>query len=1028
MKPTQSNVIHLFLLALLAIPLQAEEVWGARFPAPSPDGSMISFSYYGDIWIVPAGGGRAERLTVSSGYEGTSYWSPDGKWIAFVTDRWGSDDICIIPSDGSTPAKRLTYYSVYDDLFGWTPDGKYLVFESQRQTLRPSLYQISIDGGLPEMLTTFTARDVCFTPDGAGMYYVRGGAAWWRRRYRGSASLDIWFKELPDGESRRIAHSPGRDGYPMYSALDGELYFLSNRADGVNNLWSANREGANLQQLTFERDDIHFPEMSWDGSTIVYECYGSLCRYDVATGEQTEIQITATEDHKENPFYLEHFTGKATEFALSPDEQELAFVVHGDIFVMQLKDGKPENVVRLTDTPFIEKYVAWHPEKELLVYASMEDGDMDICTITPKTEEKFHDDLLFTSRKLLDTDESEAKPLFSPDGKMIAYFKNREQLYVMDQDGKQSRKLCPHNDVLWIDWSPDSKWITFSRTPLGWREDIFIVRADGSTTCTNISNHPNDDYKPMWSSDGRRIAYASRDAVGNLWMKYIFLRKEDEQKEPDYWETEEQDSGVGDRTVEIDFEDFEDRTHIVTKVLGWYNYVAQSPDGKQFALYSNNQESNDIWTVDWRGKELKRVTNTNVRPTMFCVTSDKKKILYLSGTGNIFSADIASTQSAPLSFNVEIGIDRRREREQVFNEAWWALQDGFYDSDFHGVDWRAMYHKYRDRALHTRTTRDFHSIVRMMLGELNASHLGIYQSYDMNERTGALGIIYDPQYTGDGVKVAAIIRDSPVDKEDINIKPGDIITHINGSKIARGDNFYSFLCNKSGEDIMLTVRGPRDERDVKVRPKTPWALLQLVKEHWVKANQDSVHEKSNGRIGYLYIASMGGGDLRAFEHDLYLEMDKDGLIIDIRYNGGGNIHDELINILRRTAYMYSIERGEDKEYYSLFRWDKPTVLIINENCYSDAEIFPAAFKELELGTVVGVPTFGAVIGTRDIHLLDGSGFRIPGTGWVTLTGENLENTPVEPDVYVENTPEMDGSSADHQLTRALEILMEEISK
>jgi tricorn protease len=611
---------------------------------------------------------------------------------------------------------------------------------------------------------------------------------------------------------------------------------------------------------------------------------------------------------------------------------------------------------------------------------------------------------------------------------MIAYFKNREQLFVMNKDGSESTKLCPDNDVLWIDWSPDSKWITFSRTTLGWREDIFVVRADGRGQCVNISNHPNDDYKPMWSIDGRRIAYASRDAIGNLWMKYIFLRREDEQKERDYWETEHEDSVDEDVAVEIDFADIEDRIHTVTKVLGWYNYVAQSPDGKQFALYSNNQESNDIWTVDWLGKKLKRVTNTNVRPRMFLVSKDKTKIVYLSGTGNLFSADIASAQSMPLSFNVEIGIDRYLEREQVFNEAWWALQDGFYDSDFHGVDWRAMYHKYKKRALHMRTRRDFHSVVRMMLGELNASHLGIYKSPDIEERTGALGIVYDPRYAGDGVKVAGVIRDSPIDKEEIGIEAGDIITHINGKRILRGENFYSYLRSTRGKDVMLTVRETQDERDVKVRPGTPWSIIRLIKDQWVQSNRDYVYEKSNDRLGYIYIASMGGRDLRTFEQDLYKEMDKEGLIIDIRYNGGGSIHDEILNILRRTAYMYSIERDGTKEFSSHFRWDKPTVLIINENCYSDAEIFPAAFKELGLGTVIGVPTFGAVIGTRDIRLLDGSGFRIPGTGWFTLTGENLENTPVEPDIRVENAPEMDGVSKDRQLTRALEILEEEINR
>lgn len=1029
MKNTTIGAYIIFAVFMSAASLFCEEVWGACFPALSPDGTRISFSYYGDIWVVDASGGRAERLTVSEGYESTSFWSPDGQWLAFVTDRWGSDDICVIPVDGSSPSRRLTYYSTYDDLFGWTPDGEYVVFESFRQTLRPSLYRISRHGGLPEMVTGFTAREVCFLPDGKSIFYMRGGAAWWRRRYQGSASQDIWFKKLPDGDSQRITDSPRRDGYPMYSQVDDKIYFLSNRSDdAINNLWRMNQDGTMAEQLTFEKEDIHFPEISWDGSIIAYECCGYIYTYDVASGEQEKITITVVEDFKENPFYLETFTKDASEFVLSPDEKELAFVVRGDIFVMQLKEGTPEKVVRLTETSFIEKHVSWHPEKELLVYSSMEDGDLDICTIEPKTEDKFYDDLLFKTERLLNTEESEAKPLFSPNGEMIAYFKNREQLYIMNKDGTESRKLCPDNDVLWIDWSPDSKWITFSRTTLGWREDIFVVAVDGTMGCVNISNHPNDDYKPMWSSDGRRIAFASRDAVGNLWMKYVFLKKEDEQKEQDYWEKENEDSLEEDITVQIDFDDIEDRIHTVTKVLGWYNYVAQSPDGKQFAIYSNNQESNDIWTVDWLGKELKRITKTNVRPRMFLVSKDRKKIVYLSGAGMLFSADIASTQSKPLGFTVEIGIDRLLEREQVFNEAWWALQDGFYDSDFHGVDWQAMYHKYKDRALHTRTTRDFHSVVRLMMGELNASHLGIYKSREMRETTGALGIVYDAQYTGDGVRVKRIIPDSPLDKQEIDVHPGDVITHINGTALVQGGNFYSLLRNKNGKDVMLTVRDNGEERDIKVRPRTPWAILQLVNDQWIKANRDRVHTEGGGQLGYLYIASMGGSDLRKFEQDLYKEMDKEGLIIDIRYNGGGNIHDEILNILRRTSYMYSIERDGRKEYYSLFRWDKPTVLIINEHCFSDAEIFPAGFKELGLGTVVGVPTFGAVIGTRDIRLVDGSGFRVPGTGWFTLTGENLENTPVEPDIYVENTPEQDGVSNDHQLTRAIEILMEEVNR
>lgn len=1022
----KSNYLKSIIFSILIFCVNgfSEQIWGARYPAPSPDGKKISFSYYGDIWTADISGSKAERLTVSSGYDGRSFWSPDGKWIAFSTARWGSGDICIIVADGSEPAKRLTYHSAYDGVYGWTPDSKYVIFYSWRYELRPVLYKILIDGGLPIPVTNFSAYHVYFMPEGDQIYYVRGGTSWWRRHYKGGANQEIWMKSLPDGISKKITDFQGRDAYPMYSKVDDKLYFLSNRdKTSVGNLWRMDPDGMSPVQVTFESEDIHFPAISANGEVITYECDGNIFAYRIRTGEKKKLDFDVIEDHKENICERKSFASNATDFALSADEAELAFIVHGDIFVMQIKDGGSEKVVRVTDTPFIEKYVSWHPEEEKLIYSSNEDGDMDIYTVVPATEEVFYDDFIFKTDKILDTKETEVKATYSPDGTKIAYFKNKGELYVMDQRAGTDIKVCPENDVLWIDWSPDSKWLTFSRTTLGWREDIFVVRANGSERPINISNHPNDDYKPMWSSDGRRIAFGSRDAIGNLWMKFVFLLDEDKDKTEDELKNDTTDNNV---VVNIDFEDIEYRIQEVAQVQGWYNIVDQSPDGKQFVIYANNQDSRDIWTVDWFGKDLKRITKNNVGPRKFTISKDKKDIYYLSRSGNLFIASITSVLSKPLAFNVQININKYEEQEQVFKEAWWALKDGFYDSDFHGVDWDEMYNKYKDLAMHMRTTRDFHSVVSMMIGELNASHLGIYESGQSRETTGEIGIIYDPEYRGDGIRVMEVIAGSPADAVDVNIKPDDIITAINGKKIRQNDNFFTWLTNKNNKEVMLTILRGSKERYVKVKLISPWPLYRLIQESWVKANNDYVHKKSNDKIGYLYIASMGGSNLKQFETDLYKEMDKQGLIIDIRYNGGGSIHDELINILRRTSYMYSMERDGDKNYASLFRWDKPTVVLINEFCYSDAEIFPAAFKELKLGKLIGVPTFGAVIGTNDIHLLDGSIFRVPGTGWFLLTGENLENSPVEPDIYVENRPEEDGSSNDHQLTKAIEVLLEQI--
>lgn len=1029
MKNSKMVLSGFVLLLILAKIAYAGTVWGARLPAPSPDGSMLSFSYYGDIWIVDANGGRAERLTVSDGYESRSCWSPDGKWIAFQTDRWGNSDICIMPADGSEPPRRLTYYSTSDGLQGWTPDSKYVVFASIRHTLRYALYRISINGGLPEPVVDFTAWNSHFLPDGRTFFFSRRGAGWWRRKYRGGADSEIWKKTIPDVPSIRITNSPGRDAYPMYSAVDNMLYFLSNRGEGLaNNIWRMNPDGSAPEQITFETEDIHFPSISGDGTLIVYELFGHLYGYRITTGESKKIPITVAEDFKENPYHFVTYTDEVSEFALSPKEDAIAFILHGEIFVMELKeDRETGKIKRITYTPSIEKHVSWHPEKEMLIFSSMEDGNMDIYTIEPKEKEKLYDDLLFRRLKVLDSDETDVKPQFSPDGKRIAYLKHQRTLFVMDSDGRNSRQLCSHNDVLWIDWSPDSRWLTFSRTVLGWREDIYVVPIDGSREPVNISNHPNDDYKPMWSEDGRRIAYASRNATGDLWLKYVFLRKEDEEKDDEFWEEEHSDSMDIPQAVRIEFDDIEERTHTVAKVSGFYYRWTQSADGKQFAVRSVAQGENDIWTVDWRGKDLKRITHHNVQPSQFFIAADKKHIFYLTEKGSMYHADIASAQSVPHHFTETLEIEKDREREQVFDEAWWALQDGFYDSDFHGIDWRKMYDKYRAYALRMRTIQEFHSVIQQMMGELNASHLGIWKRSRGQEVTGALGIVPDTEYSGDGVRIRDIIRGTPASEERIGLSRGDIIVAINNLTIKSGENFYSYLRNKNDEEIMLTVRSNGRERMVRIRPTTPGKILNQIDENWIKANQDFVHQTSNNRLGYLYIAGMGNENLKKFMVDLYKEMDKDGLIIDIRYNGGGSIHDELLTILRRAEpYAYSVSRDEEKQYSSHFRYDKPTVVIINESCYSDAEIFPAAFKKLRLGKLIGVPTFGAVIGTSDITLLDGSRFRVPGTGWYRLSGKNLENIPVEPDIYVENCPEMDGSSNDDQLRKAIEVLLQEV--
>ena len=1011
-----------FLFLLISI----SEVF-PRFPSVSPDGKWIVLSVNGDLWKIPSAGGKGKCITRSDGYDGNSVWSPDGKFIAFQSDRYGNGDVFLIDSDGMMPPKRLTYHSAWDTPLFFSRDGRWIYFSSTRLTYRGEVYRVSTAGGTPEMVYDFTIPYAFLLPDTNLLLMMRGGEPWWRRKYRGGCSWDIFKMEFPDGKAERITRYNGRDGWPMYSPITKLVYFVSNRGeDRVNNLYSMDLEGRNVKRITSFKEDIRFPSISEKGDIIAFLSMNKLYTYNVKTGQVKEVKFEIIGDYKNPPDRYVRWTDNATEFALSPDEKELAFVVHGDVYVMELKDGKVGDVRRITTTPEPEKDVSWHPEKEMLVFSSLMDGDWDIYTAQPSKEKRFYKDAVFNIKKVLDSPETERKPEFSPDGKKIAYLKSTGFLCVVDSDGKNQRQLSEENDCIWYDWSPDSRWIAFSRTTLGWREDVFVVPVDGSKKPFNISNHPNDDYKPMWSSDGRRLSFASRDPEGNLWIKFVFLRRVDEEKGMDYWE-EEGDSVKPLDRVEIDFERISERIHTVAKFEGEYNYYTASPDCKLYAIQAFDLGGNDVWSVEWTGKNLKRLTEDEVEPEEILISKDRKEVYYLSGKGRIYSVDVESGRGKPLSFRAGFILNREEEREAAFLQAWWVLQDGFYDPHFHGIDWRGAYEKYRHFLPIVRNTEDFHSIVRLMIGELNASHLGIWKYEGGGEVTGCIGVIPDYSYSGPGIKVKRVIKEGPGDKKD-GLKAGDIIVSVNGRGIRRNENFYSLLRMKRGEKIKLGVKRGRKKVDIYVEPVSPWRIRNLIYKEWVKNNRDTVERRSNGRLGYIHIRGMGTEDLKKFKKELYENRDKEGLVLDIRYNGGGTIHDELLNILKRTAYAYSIERDGKKEYSSLFRWEKPVVLLINGYCYSDAEIFPAGFKELKLGKVVGTPTFGAVIGTNNLKLVDGSTFRCPGTGWYRITGVNMENNPVEPDIYVENPPEYDNRSDDPQLLKAIDVLLGELNR
>ncbi len=1050
-------VIALMAVAVILVPMAAAGDAArpviAREPAPSPDGSSIAVSFMGDIWRVPAEGGRATRLTVHESYDDLPAWSPDGRTIAFSSDRNGNDDVFLMDEWGG-PVTQLTCHDAWDAVQCWSSDGDRVLFVSRRDTTENEPYEVPAAGGMPRRLVADDAYNVTVSRDGNWITFVTGSSSWWRKHYRGSASRDIWVRAYGGGPSYRLIDWPMDDDRPMWGSDGRTLYFMSERGDGVPNIWKTDVElpepGAgepriisDPRQVTFHTEDgVQKAEISLDGTLIAYEWNAGIWAVDTDGGDPYEVVIDAPSDDKWNVDLRYTLSNDVSQYALSPDEDQLAYVARGELFVCSIDDGDAGSSMRITTTPAREKDPAWMPDGETLLFSSDRNGNYDLFSVRSSEEGK---PLLAKALKrevtrLTESPEDDDSPYVAPDGETIAFLRGPDVLWCMDADGDNERRLLPDADILHFDWSPDSRWIALSRTNLGHKEDIYVLPADGGEPI-NVTLHPNDDFQPRWTDDGKRLTFASRTDDGQYILKYIWLTRED------YWmSSDEREEAAEDLAsareddddedaeeqvvaVVIDFEDIHERTESVMNMRGGYDFYGQTPDGHYFAFPSGTLGGTDLWLVDWEGTRLHQITEGGSSPEEITWSADGGTCYYLSH-GSIRSVSIDSddgdiTGRGSLSVSAPMTVDISEERRQMFHEAWRMLLDGFYDEEFHGVDWEAVRDKYEPWALAAYTEEEFQTVIREMIGELNASHLGIYKWGGGGINTGRLGIRHYEGCEGPGVRVRAIIPNGPADR--VGIKPGEYITTIDGSPVGATDNYFGLLADTSGRKILIEVAGSasgKNAREVEIRPVSSGAIGSLVYEDRIRTNRARVDELSGGRVGYLHIRGMGVGNLFQFQEDLFAQgTGRDGLIVDIRGNGGGSVHDEILKFLDRRAYGYTTGRTRPPTQNPLELWSKPLVLLIDETCYSDAEIFPMGWKALGLGPVVGVPTYGAVIGTNDLQLIDGTMFRVPGSGWFDLADRNLENWGIEPDIYVESPPEEASRGHDAQLETAVNTIL-----
>jgi len=1057
-----------FLSAVLFLYLEssAQDHPLFRQPAISPDGTTIAFSFQGDIWTVASSGGDATRLTVHEAYESNPVFSPDGKQIAFNADRYGNNDIFIIPAQGGL-SRRLTFHSGNDVLSSWTQKDR-LLFSTNREFRRlerpNEVYGISPDGGTESRILDAVGFDPVYSPNGRFIAFVRGDInPVARLAYDGSSNRELW---LYDTKNKKFSKLPGfktNDISPQWGG-NNMLYFLSS-IDGAYNIYRMPVDNDGMasvsEKLTDFRDEsIRAYSLSYDGKTIVFEKDMNLYIMPAAKGNGKKLNITIRADLRLDPAEPKSFSSGADSYDVSPNGKWIAFSVRGEIFVKEADKEKSKSV-NVSDHPYRDIEPEWLNDSTLLFTSDREDGNFEIYMVrsADPSEPAIFNTLKWETVRLTKTPADENSLAVSNNGKRIAYVRGRGSFVVADISpaGKLSNEKMLNDG--WatpagISWSPDDRWLAYSLDDLYFNEEIFIRASDNSTPPVNVSMHPRNDRNPVWSGDGSKLGFISARTVGksaDIW--FVWLKKSDWEKNSTDWLYEEKKpepktNGKKEiKPVEIDFDKIYERVVQVTSFPGDELNLNISNDGETFFYTTNNSASQgrDLYSIKWDGKNLKELTKGGSNPSG--VTMDKEgKYLYYTRGGSLSRIDIKSGTAESLPYLAKMKIDYVTERTQVFEEAWRAMRDGFYDPDFHGKNWNKLHDKYRERCIYASTPEDFSDMFNLMLGELNSSHQGFRAAERITtqqESTGYIGAELFP--VGKGMQVSRVIPGSPADKKASKLYAGDIILSVNGWKYNAGENFYAQLNSQGNEKVLLNVlSSDGKQREVVIR--LAGSITGNLYDEWVESRKQMVEKLSGGKLGYIHIQAMNFPSFEVVEREFTAAgYGKQGLVIDVRYNGGGSTTDYLMAVLNYKQHAYTIPRGaspdpeKDKkrfrEYYPLGErlvytaWTKPSIALCNEGSYSNAEIFSHAYKTLGIGKLVGVPTNGSVISTGGKGLMDGSFIRMPFRGWFTkATDKNQELGPAVPDIIVENQPDWLVTGKDDQLQAAVTELLKEISR
>ena len=1076
--------------------------------ALSPDGETLVFRWANELWstsIEP--NGSIKRLTNHPAVDSQPRFSPNGKQIAFISNRSGSNQIYVMPAEGGIPQQK-TFHSEGYSLADWFPDGNSVLAVASRDHFwRGSNRMMQIDltkRSAEKMLLDDAAANPKLSNDGKKILFTREGERWWRKGYRGERSAQIWMLDLQSGATSELLHEKVECLWPLWMPGGKGFYFAKGTDHGLD-LWryrfaSDDQPPRQRKVWGFQDDSIAEPTISRNGSTIVFRhLFDTYVLHPGKDDQPIKLDLKVASDTDLPEDIQRNTVNRADQVAFTDDGLEIAFTLNGDLWLMDTELKEP---IQVTRTDGYEESPIFSNDGKSLWFTRKENGQVDLWKVEPKEPTKYWwQQKEFVETRMSESAGSKSNLRFTPNGKHLLFVQGRGNLVAMNVDTKEITSLVESFSEPSFSISPDSRWIAYDSQDNDFNSEIWIMPLDKHAPAVNVSRHPDNDQSPVFSPDGKILAFTGRRSKEESDIYYVYLQKEfDDESSRDRTiekaietmkkkrpksagsepkadggsqdtktlenknqENKPSESKVSDsktaeekpkpekatepepKLVRIDFDKIHQRLRRINLQDTRETNLIFSPDGKKLAFSASVEGKSGWYSVEFPDKLTPKIMSSTVLSDARWTKSSGSILGLSKGTPTKLENGEKET-----GFGFSVTHDRSRSGRfrEGFNAAWLAMNEIWYDPAMGNRNWEQIRRKYADAASRAFDERGLAEVIELMLGELNGSHLGFTPSIGSTVESDAprkrehptahLGARFDPSHLGPGLKVRDVLPESPSDKAKSRLKAGDIILSIDGTRVDPSMDLTQVLNGPLDRDIQLVVQRAKDdgseELNLSLRPIPYGRLRPLLYEQWLETNRQMVEKLSNGKLGYLHIQAMDESSFLEFEQQLYnVGYGKEGLVIDVRDNGGGSTTDHLLTSLTQPKHAITVPRGggtgypHDRMIYAT--WSKPIVVLCNQNSYSNAEIFSHAIKALGRGKLVGVQTAGGVVSTGVARVNDIGVLRAPFRGWFSIRdGSDMELHGAEPDFVIWPAPGEIPAGIDKQLEIGVDVLLEEVAK